>query len=301
MSETILINRLPTRTWNHLGVNETALSWAPAAEADDVRIVAAGQIERLDVSGDGASAERRIEIRAAEGQTVTVVETIRAEADLLVRTTIDAELGAQVRLVQIQRTGRDSRLRLETRGQCAENARIALTQILLGQGDVYSDGDLALNGDGAGLKAEIGYLGQRRQTVDMNLVVTHRGRRTTSEIHAAGALKDRAHKCFRGTIDFKRGAAGAVGNEQETVLMLGEGASNQTVPIILCAEENVEGNHGATIGELDEATRFYFESRGISAEAAENILARAAIERLARELPDERAREAVLAGLEEVL
>lgn len=171
MSETILINRLPTRTWNHLGVNETALSWTPAAEADDVRIAAAGQIERLDVSGDGASAERRIEIRAAEGQTVTVVETIRAEADLFVRTTIDAERGARVRLVQIQRTGRDSRLRLETRGQCAENAQIALTQILLGQGDVYSDGDLALNGDGAGFKAEIGYLGQRQQTVDMNLVV----------------------------------------------------------------------------------------------------------------------------------
>ena len=25
---------------------------------------------------------------------------------------------------------------------------------------------------------------------------------------------------------------------------------NQTIPLILCAEEDVEGNHGATIGKL---------------------------------------------------
>ena len=59
--------------------------------------------------------------------------------------------------------------------------------------------------------------------------------------------------------------------------------------------------HGATIGELDEDTLFYFESRGISAAEAENIMARAAIERLARTLEDETAQAAILAELEEVL
>ena len=48
--------------------------------------------------------------------------------------------------------------------------------------------------------------------------------------------------------------------------MLGEDVVNKTVPLILCAEENVVGNHGATIGELDDETLFYFESRGIGRE-----------------------------------
>ena len=61
------------------------------------------------------------------------------------------------------------------------------------------------------------------------------------------------------------------------------------------------GNHGATIGELDEDTLFYFGSRGISAAEAENIMARAAIERLARTLQDETAQTAILTELEEVL
>ena len=54
-------------------------------------------------------------------------------------------------------------------------------------------------------------------------------------------------------------------------------------------------------GELDEDTLFYFESRGISAAEAENIMSRAAIERLARTIEDEAAQAAILSELEEVL
>ncbi len=301
MSETILINRLPTRTWNRLGVNETALTWEDAVDLGTEQVTAAGQTVRLDISGDGAYSEKRVDIHAPEGQTVTVFETLRSEDNLLVRTELHVEKNARVRLVQIQNTAADSLLRLENNGRCAENAQVELIQILLGRGDMYSDGHFTLNGTGAGFQAGIGYLGQKQQTVDLNLVVDHWGQKTTSEINAAGALKDDAQKIFRGTIDFKKGSAGSVGNEQETVLMLGDGAVNKTVPLILCAEENVVGNHGATIGELDEDTLFYFESRGISAAEAENIMARAAIERLARTLQDETAQAAILTELEEVL
>ena len=301
MSETILINRLPTRTWNRLGVNETALTWEDAADLGTEKITAAGQTVRLDIAGDGNYSETRVDIHAPEGQTVTVFETLRSADKLLVRTELHVEKDARVRLVQIQNTAQDSLLQLETDGRCAENGQVELIQILLGRGDVYSDGRFALNGTGAGFQAGIGYLGQKQQTVDLNLVVDHWGQKTTSEINAAGALKDDARKIFRGTIDFKKGSAGSVGNEQETVLMLGDGVVNKTVPLILCAEENVVGNHGATIGELDEDTLFYFESRGISAAEAENIMARAAIERLARTLQDETAQAAVLTELEEVL
>ena len=301
MSETILVNKLPTRTWNRLGVNETALVWGQAADLGTEQITAVGQTERLEISGSEAYSEKTVDVHAPEGQTVTVFETLKAEKALLVRTVLHVEKNAKVRLVQIQNAAQGSLLRLENSGRCAENGQVELVQILLGRGDVFSDGHFELNGDGAGFAAGIGYLGQKQQTVDINLAVNHWGQKTTSEISAAGALKDDAKKIFRGTIDFKRGSAGSVGNEQETVLMLGDGVINKTVPLILCAEENVVGNHGATIGELDEDTLFYFESRGICAEEAENIMARAAIERLARTLADETAQEAILTELEEVL
>lgn len=148
---------------------------------------------------------------------------------------------------------------------------------------------LCASRDGSSLKADIGYLGRKEQIIDLNLAVDQFGKKTESEINASGALKDSARKIFRGTIDFKKGSAGSVGNEQETVLMLGDDVSNKTVPLILCAEENVVGNHGATIGSLDDETLFYFESRGIGKETAEDILARAALERLARAAGDSEA------------
>ena len=83
--------------------------------------------------------------------------------------------------------------------------------------------------------------------------------------------------------------------------MLGDGVVNKTVPLILCAEENVVGNHGATIGELDEDTLFYFASRGIDRAAAEAILARAAVERLARMAEDEAFSARALGALAQVL
>ena len=68
---------------------------------------------------------------------------------------------------------------------------------------------------------------------------------------------DAAEKIFRGTIDFVRGSADSVGAETEQVLLLGDDVVNKTIPVILCAEENVQGSHGAAIGELDEETLFY--------------------------------------------
>ena len=196
MNDTILINRLPTRTWNRLGVNETAIAWGQADDLGEEKITAAGQTERLEITGSGERGEKMVDIHAPAGQTVTVFETLRAEKGLLVRTALHVEKDAKVRLVQIQNAAQDSLLRLETSGECAENGQVEL---------------------------------------------------------------------------------------------------------ILCAEENVVGNHGATIGELDEDMLFYFESRGISAAEAENIMARAAIERLARTIEDEAAQAAILSELEEVL
>ena len=80
----------------------------------------------------------------------------------------------------------------------------------------------------------------------------HEGKKTQSNMQAGGVLRDHAFKLYRGTIDFKWGAKGAVGNEKEDVLLLSNDVVNQTIPLILCAEEDVEGNHGATIGKLDD-------------------------------------------------
>ncbi len=304
-SSNLLINKLPSRTWNWLDVNEASIAWDESQTIDlgsDSISAQSGEnkdIVRLDITGTGDFSRKSVSISAPDGSIVTVVEHFSAQGGLNVNTSLDIGENATIKLVQVQNTKPESILLTNVNAQCAQGGRVELIQIYVGEGDVYADNHIELTGDNSTFKSDIGYFAQRNQKLDMNMVVNHYGKQTECEINASGALKDAAHKVFRGTIDFKKGASGSVGNEKETVLLLGDDVVNKTVPLILCAEENVVGNHGATIGDLDEDTLFYFESRGINRDTAESMLSRAAIERVARAIGDDETERRIIDELDE--
>lgn len=308
MEQTIFIDRLPVRTWNRLKVNEAAVQWdeAGALALPPVQLTAeAGQFpapQRLDFTAGAAAYSRQEAVLTAKaGSQMTVFELCTPGAPLCAAVSMTLEEKARVRLVRLMAPEGGALLRHEIRAVCGPDARLELVTLLLGDGDLYEDVQADLTGDGSSFDAQIAYLGRYTQKIDLNLVVNQYGKHTSSTITANGALMEAAEKTFRGSIDFKRGSAGSVGSESETVLMLGQDAVNKTVPLILCAEENVEGTHGATIGELDADTLFYFQSRGFDRAQAEAILARAAVERLARLPGDEAFSGRVLETLDRVL
>ena len=294
MEKTIYVNRPASRTWNRLGVNEAAVRWDTDAEAllSNERFTAVSGENaplRIEAADGGAAYGRRVYTVTAEaGAELTVFEVCTAAQPLAAELRLMAAEGAHLRVVQLLNPARGAVLRHELSAQLAEHAKLDLISLQLGDGAVYADHQIALAGDGAALRVDLGYLARRSDTADIDLTVEQLGKGTVSEIHASGALMERAKKVFRGTIAFKRGSAGSVGSENETVLLLG-------------AEDDVEGSHGATIGELDADTLFYFASRGIDRAAAEAILARAAVERLARMAEDEAFSARALGALAQVL
>lgn len=278
MSEKIQINKLPVNTWNRLGVNYAEVEWeetAPAKQSITVKSGEAPEPFRLDFSEAGDS---EVSFTAEENSSITVYELHRSNS--AVKLSFDIGKNASVKLVQLLNP--TEKLRHETFANCSKGGKFQIMTIMTGDGDIYSDNRTELEGDSSSINAEVAYLGKNSQTIDYNIAVNHWGKDTHSEINAAGALMDSAKKVFRGTIDFKTGSSDSNGSENETVIMLGDDVVNKTVPLILCSEENVEGSHGATIGELDDDTLFYFESRGIGREEAERIMAYAALKRLIR-------------------
>lgn len=278
MSEKIQINKLPVNTWNRLGVNYAEVEWeetAPAKQSITVKGGEAPEPFRLDFSEAGDS---EVSFTAEENSSITVYELHRSNS--AVKLSFDIGKNASVKLVQLLNP--TEKLRHETFANCSKGGKFQIMTIMTGDGDIYSDNRTELEGDSSSINAEVVYLGKNSQTIDYNIAVNHWGKDTHSEINAAGALMDSAKKVFRGTIDFKTGSSDSKGSENETVIMLGDDVVNKTVPLILCSEENVEGSHGATIGELDDDTLFYFESRGIGREEAERIMAYAALKRLIR-------------------
>ena len=283
------VNELPTRTWNRLGVNAAKVPWDAEQQTDltPTHLSAGEAVQRVHVTDENTPyAKKRLTLTVPEGCAATVFEDCRAEHPLSAELSIELEKNAHLTLVQLF-TPQGATLLHQTTAKCAAGASMELSCALLGEGDVYTDTRIELSGEESAFTMRAGYLARDEQTIDMNVVVNHWAKKTQCDIEANGALMDASQKVFRGTIDFKNGSADSVGSENETVLMLGEDAVNKTVPLILCAEETVEGTHGATIGELDGDTLFYFESRGIDKTGAEHIMARAAIERIARDSGDE--------------
>lgn len=278
MSEKIQINKLPVNTWNRLGVNYAEVEWeetAPAKQSITVKSGEAPELFRLDFSEAGDS---EVSFTAEENSSITVYELHRSNS--AVKLSFDIGKNASVKLVQLLNP--TEKLRHETFANCSKGGKFQIMTIMTGDGNIYSDNRTELEGDSSSINVEVAYLGRNSQTIDYNIAVNHWGKDTHSGINAAGALMDSAKKVFRGTIDFKTGSSDSKGSENETVIMLGDDVVNKTVPLILCSEENVEGSHGATIGELDDDTLFYFESRGIGREEAERIMAYAALKRLIR-------------------
>lgn len=244
----------------------------------------------------------RAEIVAGENSTATVIMDFSSDRHsrgvAAVQTKILAKAGAKLSLVQIQRLGEEF-VCLNDVGIVGEDgASVQVIHLILGGRDTYQGCRMDLLGKESSFSAEIGYLGKGSGRLDMNYIARHIGPKTKSEIHGSGVLRDQAFKLFRGTIDFVRGAAGAVGNEKEDILLLDDQVVNQTIPLILCGEEDVEGNHGATIGQLDEELLFYLESRGIGREAVYEMMARARILSAAGKIPDQKARDLAVEYME---
>lgn len=256
------------------------------------------------VCGSGAKSFQTVELLVQEDETLNVVMdfTSAPEAAGLtaVQTRFRVRKNARLRLIQLQLLGSGYTFLSDIGGSCGEGSSVEVIQLFLGGAETYAGCQADLVGKESTMDADVGYLGRDSQRFDMNYVANHRGEKSRSRILAGGVLRDQAFKLFRGTIDFKFGAAGAEGEEKEDVLLLGDDVINQTIPLILCAEEDVQGNHGATIGRLDDELLFYLCSRGMSLEAAAEMITRARLDAVCRKIGDEAAEQMVQDYLGEV-
>ena len=260
---------------------------------------------------DSAAADNKVNqagklvVNAEDDVTFTIIETFKGTegvaGNTAFRTLIDAGKNSHVKLVQVFLQPKEQDVLSDIGSRCADEAGFELVQLFLGEGSLYDGIRTDLKGNKSEFICDIGYFGVDKQNIDINLISNHIGKKTNCEIGVDGALKDAAKKVFRGTIDFKNGSSGSTGAETENVLLLGDDVVNKTIPIILCAEEDVNGSHGATIGELDPETLFYFAARGINSEAAEDIMTKGRLEVVVRKIEDEKVEQLANEQLRKVL
>lgn len=126
--------------------------------------------------------------------------------------------------------------------------------------------------DESNFNSQAMYLGNDDQVVDFSYWVPTQGIKTNTDIITTGALLDTSKKFFRGTIDFLRGGKKAVGSESDTCILLSPKVHSISVPLLLCKEDDVVGNHASSAGQIDKDKLFYLMSRGFSEAGAQLII-----------------------------
>jgi Fe-S cluster assembly protein SufD len=253
---------------------------------------------------NGSTSFTRQIIRAEDDSDITVIMEYTSPAAAggfhAVQTGLYAGKNAHIHLIKVQLLGKDYTHLDDTGATCDESALIQVTQIELGAKESYAGVAADLPAYGGQFKSDTAYLCRGTQKLDMNYVVVHTGKKTNSRMQVKGTVKDTARKTYRGSIDFRRGCSGATGNEQEETLLLSPDVVNKSIPLILCDEEDVAGEHGASIGRLGEDVLFYMNTRGISRNAAEQMLSRAKVQSAAALIPDEKTVTDIHNYMEEV-
>ncbi len=202
-------------------------------------------------------------------------------------TRIVVEAGAKLHLIEMLGVN-EGQQHLESVGlEVHQDAAVDVKQYALGGSTIGLGLTANLVGARARLDLNNRYHATHEETLDINHLVRMRGTSTRAQLTESGVLNEAAKKTLRATIDLVRGAKDAQGNEIETVMILGDDVVNKTMPVILCDEDDVAGNHGATIGSVSPEQLDYLAARGLSRQAAEQLFVRALFEDAIINAPEE--------------
>lgn len=182
-----------------------------------------------------------------------------------------------------------------------ENAKLSSINIELGAKYKISNYYTKLEGDRAENDVKNIYIGTNNDIIDINYNIDTIGKNAKCTILSEGALDDKAKKHFKGTIDFKEGSKKSKGIENENCMLLSDEAESKSLPMLLCHEEDVYGEHGVSSGKPNESKLFYLMAKGITYNEARMLMVKANLNKIVREIKDEDLKEEVIKMIENKL
>jgi len=138
---------------------------------------------------------------------------------------------------------------------------------LLARSDIHADLDHASECELNGL-----YLGVKRQHIDNHTRITHLKPYAISRELYKGVLDDRARGVFQGRVIVAIDAQKTDSQMNNRNLLLSDDAEADTKPQLEIYADDVKCGHGVTVGQLDEKSIFYLQSRCVDEETARNML-----------------------------
>jgi Fe-S cluster assembly protein SufD len=213
---------------------------------------------------------------AGEGSHVTVIEhyfgMIEAHnfTDAVTQISVDAR--AEVQHCKLEQEGNDA---LHVAGIHAEQeagSRFVSHSFALGGRLVRNDITSRMNGPDCEVTFDGLYQLDGRQHIDHHTRIDHLASSCTSREYYRGILDGESHGVFNGKVIVHPHAMKTDAHQSNRNLLLSRQAEVDTKPQLEIFADDVKCTHGATVGQLDDASVFYLRSRGVDSESARSLL-----------------------------
>jgi Fe-S cluster assembly protein SufD len=229
------------------------------------------------VSQTGVALFSRTLIVAERGSKVSFVDEILSE-DLEEQTLVSnavevfARDGAQVQYVSLQRLGKGAFYQSSQRTLAQRDSTLDTLNVSMGASVSRVDLNARLLGPGANSDMLGLYFGDDTQHFDHNTSQDHLAPNTSSDLLYKGALDEASRSVFRGIIRVHPGAQKTDAYQTNRNLLLSQDSRADSLPNLEIQADDVKCSHGATVGQLDQESRFYLMSRGLTREQAERLV-----------------------------
>jgi Fe-S cluster assembly scaffold protein SufB len=196
--------------------------------------------------------------------------------------------GARCRLAQVQDWGEGQVFDVSTRFVgVGRDAYCHWLPALLGGHLIRQHLELAISEPGGDMAFRGLFFAERDEHLDVFATDLHETGPSGGDVHWRGAASGESRASFEGLIQIDPGAQQTHTYLQIHSMMLSPKARIDAIPSVLVSSDDVSASHGGTVGELDEASIFYMQSRGLDRASAVRIIVEGFFEPLISELADE--------------
>ena len=214
---------------------------------------------------------------------------------------VNTKPNSKTKIIIVNMVNNNSNNFLSIENELSENSKLDYCIVDFGGSSSITNWYSNVKGENSEANINTIYLGTENQIFDINYISELYGKNTKTNIEVQGALKGEAKKNFKGTINFKKGCKKAKGDENEFCMLLSKKARSKALPMLLCTEEDVEGNHSTATGKIEEQKLFYLMSRGISYQDSTKLIVKAKFNSVLETIENEKLKEEILKEIDKRL
>ncbi|MBN4072647.1 Fe-S cluster assembly protein SufD [Crocinitomix catalasitica] len=254
-------------------------------------------------TGGGNLINNRIQIRLPKSSKVKIIQAFVSVdgGDNFINTVAQYHVEENAQLeIDILQNFKDSTCSMSTTEVYQEqNSKFKINTAIVSGLLVRNNINIAVNGQNCETFMNGAVIGKDKMHVDNHTFVDHKVPHCESNENYKYVLDDQSTGVFNGKVIVRPDAQVINAYQSNANILLSGTAAINSKPELEIYADDVKCSHGSTTGQLDEEALFYLQTRGISKEAARQMLVSAFIKEVIEEIDNPKMVELVERAIQE--